>query len=75
MSSRSRSTTPEKPTISQPDHFYGAESSTPDSSDPEWLDPDDDPTASRGIPVFKPTMEQFADFEKYLESIERWVSL
>jgi hypothetical protein len=60
----------------QPDHFYNASHSppsTPSSSGGNtFLDPDDDPFAQRGIPVFKPTMEQFRDFESYMTSVECW---
>lgn len=60
----------------QPDHFYGSEGiqfpPSPKSDGKTWLDPKDDPTASRGIPVFKPTMEQFKDFEAYMEKINCW---
>ncbi|KAF6752727.1 specific transcriptional repressor [Ephemerocybe angulata] len=70
-----RSPTPE-PEIMQPDHFYGSEGiqfpPSPKSDGKTWLDPKDDPTASRGIPVFKPTMEQFKDFEAYMEKINCW---
>ncbi|KAI0294099.1 JmjC domain, hydroxylase-domain-containing protein [Multifurca ochricompacta] len=48
----------------QPDHFYGLEGT--------WLEPDDDPFASRGIPVFKPSMDEFKDFEGYMNKIEGW---
>ncbi|KAF7790136.1 hypothetical protein EIP86_001088 [Pleurotus ostreatoroseus] len=71
----SRSPSPEPPI--QPDHFYGNESQTWTSPNVEgrtWLDPDDDPLAQRGIPVFKPTMEQFRDFEAFMNKIERWGS-
>ncbi|KAH9911032.1 hypothetical protein B0H21DRAFT_486542, partial [Amylocystis lapponica] len=71
----SRSPTPEPPI--QPDHFYGAENAqhfppSPDSDGRTWLDPDDDPMAQRGIPVFKPTLDEFRDFEAYMERIECW---
>jgi len=36
------------------------------------LRPDDDPMATRGIPVFKPSWYEFCDFEKYMEAIQPW---
>ncbi|KAF8966802.1 hypothetical protein BDZ97DRAFT_1756391 [Flammula alnicola] len=60
----------------QPDHFYGVENvqlpPSPDSDGKTWLDPADDPLAHRGIPVFKPTMEEFQDFEGYMNRVECW---
>ena len=72
-----KSPTPEKIPI-QPDHFYGTENvqlpPSPDSDGKTWLDPADDPMAHRGIPVFKPTMEEFKDFEGYMNKVECWGS-
>ena len=58
----------------QPDHFYDGAPihATPDSEGKTWLDPDDDRLAARGIPVFKPTMEEFSDFEAYMTRVEPW---
>lgn len=71
----SRSPTP-APIPVQPDHFFGADEiqfpPSPDSDGKAWLDPEDDPGAQRGIPVFKPSMEEFADFENYMNAIECW---
>lgn len=36
------------------------------------LRPEDDAQATRGIPVFKPSWWEFADFEAYMKSIEPW---
>jgi hypothetical protein len=70
----SRSPSPEPPV--QPDHFYGQDEvvcpPSPDSDGRAWLEPGDDPLAQRGIPVFKPTMAEFADFEGYMKRIECW---
>ncbi|KAF7334399.1 Specific transcriptional repressor [Mycena venus] len=71
----SRSPSPEPPVV-QPDHFYSAEDvhlPSPDSQGGKThLTPDDDPLAHRGIPVFKPTMAEFADFEAYMNRVECW---
>ncbi|KZT67536.1 JmjC-domain-containing protein [Daedalea quercina L-15889] len=70
----SRDSTPEPPV--QPDHFYGSDNvhlpPSPHSDGRPWLSPEDDPWAQRGIPVFKPTLEEFRDFEAYLNRIECW---
>lgn len=62
--------------IVQPDHFYGSEGvhfpPSPNSNGRTWLEPGDDPHASRGIPVFKPSMEEFEDFEGYMNKVEVW---
>jgi jmjN domain len=60
----------------QPDHFYGSDGShfQPSSTinGKTWFDPLDDPFAQRGIPVFKPTLAEFQDFEDYMNKIECW---
>ncbi|KAG6332296.1 hypothetical protein ID866_6791 [Astraeus odoratus] len=70
----SRSATPPLPV--QPDHFFGAEGThfppSPNTDGRSWLDPADDPLAHRGIPVFKPSMDEFADFEHYMTRVEYW---
>ncbi|KAG8690091.1 hypothetical protein FRC09_012145, partial [Ceratobasidium sp. 395] len=38
----------------------------------ELLDPAEDPRATRGIPVFRPTLAEFSDFEAYMERVEVW---
>ncbi|KAG5646780.1 hypothetical protein DXG03_002156 [Asterophora parasitica] len=72
----SRSPSPAPPV--QPDHFYGSEDiqlpPSPNSDGKTWLDPEDDPLAHRGIPVFKPTMQDFEDFEAYVTKLECWGS-
>ena len=67
----SPSPTPRYPV--QPDHFYGPEGQPARSVNTygrPWLDPEDDPLAQRGIPVFKPTMDEFRDFEAYMNRVE-----
>lgn len=75
-SSRSPSRSPSPSPPAQPDHFYGNEDiqlpPSPNSDGRTWLDPEDDPAALRGIPVFKPTMEEFQDFEGYMTKVEPW---
>ncbi|KAJ8456252.1 hypothetical protein ONZ45_g18791 [Pleurotus djamor] len=60
--------------LAQPDHFYGADPSQPPqpSAFKAWLTPEDDPFAHRGIPIFKPSMEEFKDFEGYMTRVEAW---
>lgn len=69
----SRSASP-APTIIQPDHFYGLDNvhHSPNTHGRTFFDPTDDPLAQRGIPVFKPTIQEFQDFEGYMNSIEAW---
>jgi hypothetical protein len=47
---------------------------SPNSSTRMRLDPEDDLLAQRGIPVFKPTMDEFRNFEDYVSKIECWGS-
>ena len=87
MATPTRSPSPSRPSRSpslsslpalpaQPDHFYGNEDvqvlPSPNSDGRPWLDPLDDPAALRGIPVFKPTMAEFEDFEEYMTRVEPW---
>jgi hypothetical protein len=37
-----------------------------------YWDPEDDPFATRGIPVFQPTINDFDDFEGFMEKVESW---
>ncbi|KIR40170.1 specific transcriptional repressor [Cryptococcus deuterogattii 99/473] len=70
----------EGPKFIQPDHFSpltnnlngsGAARGIPNIGD-GWLSPEDDPHALRGIPVFKPSMEEFIDFEGYARKTTAW---
>ncbi|WVQ83577.1 hypothetical protein IAT38_005718 [Cryptococcus sp. DSM 104549] len=70
----------EGPEFLQPDHFSplnnnpngaAASRNIPNIGD-GWLSPEDDPQALRGIPVFKPTLEEFADFEGYATKTTAW---
>ncbi|KAJ7652264.1 JmjC domain, hydroxylase-domain-containing protein [Mycena rosella] len=75
VSSLTASRSPSPEPLVQPDHFYGADPShlpSPDSEGKTYLSPDDDPLAHRGIPVFKPSMHEFADFEGYMNRVECW---
>lgn len=62
----------------QPDHFYRSDDTSMLPSSPRsfdgtpYYDPEDDRLASRGIPVFKPTMDEFRDFEAYMNRVECW---
>lgn len=58
--------------IAQPDHFYSANSDDHLYNTTQNLKPSDDPNATRGIPVFKPTYDEFKDFERYMEAIQPW---
>ncbi|KAG8816801.1 hypothetical protein FRC18_000813 [Serendipita sp. 400] len=66
----SSSVTAPPPTIAQPDHFYCNAELHPNTA--QNLTPEEDPVAARGIPVFKPTWQEFSDFEKYMEAIQPW---
>jgi len=70
-----RSATPPSIPV-QPDHFYSQQNiqlpPSPRSDGKTWLDPADDPLAQRGIPVFKPSMEEFQNFEGYMNRVECW---
>lgn len=37
-----------------------------------YLTPDQDPSGSRGVPIFHPTMAEFEDFEAYATRLEPW---
>jgi hypothetical protein len=67
----SPSLTPPPEYIPQPDHFYTS-GGEPRSNPLRNLRPDDDPMATRGIPVFKPSWYEFCNFEKYMEAIQPW---
>lgn len=60
----------------QPAFFYGTDDAqpapSPDATGRLLFSPEDDPLAQRGIPVFKPSMEEFQDFESYMQKIECW---
>ncbi len=71
-SSSSRST-PEDPEIPvQPAFFYPSGFNVVEDAGEDFLSPDQDPYAARGIPVFRPSMEQFQDFEGYMNKVELW---
>ncbi|EJT98514.1 JmjC-domain-containing protein [Dacryopinax primogenitus] len=60
----------------QPDHFYPSPFIRPNWRNPNdpgsciW--PEEDISATRGIPVFKPVWEEFQDFEGYVTALEPW---
>jgi hypothetical protein len=58
--------------IAQPDHFYSASSDGHLYNTTKDLRPSDDPNAARGIPVFKPSYDEFKDFERYMEAVQPW---
>ncbi|KAG8843680.1 hypothetical protein FRB91_003196 [Serendipita sp. 411] len=66
----SSSVTAPPPMIAQPNHFYCNAELHPNTA--QNLTPEEDPVAARGIPVFKPTWQEFSDFEKYMEAIQPW---
>jgi len=68
----SASPIPEGPV--QPAYFYpsGHNATHRFPDDGGFLSPDQDPLATRGIPVFTPTLEEFSDFEKYMTRVEVW---
>ncbi|WWD16757.1 hypothetical protein CI109_101189 [Kwoniella shandongensis] len=71
---------PTGPQYIQPDHFYSlnnhANPGTASRGIPQpgdgWLSPEDDPQCLRGIPVFKPSLEEFEDFEGYAKKTVPW---
>ncbi|KAG8950587.1 hypothetical protein FRC00_007627 [Tulasnella sp. 408] len=67
-------TPPQEPQLpAQPAFFYpGGHNTAHQIREGEIVSPDQDPFAARGIPVFKPTYEEFQDFEKYMERVEPW---
>ncbi|KAG8995096.1 hypothetical protein FRB94_009473 [Tulasnella sp. JGI-2019a] len=74
-SSGSSDLTEEEEIPIQPAFFYPSGHNNThhlDDDDNGYLSPDQDPFAARGIPVFKPTYEEFRDFEKYMERVEIW---
>ncbi|KZT56522.1 JmjC-domain-containing protein [Calocera cornea HHB12733] len=72
----SRTSSAESAIPPQPDHFYPSPFNRPDWRDPadpeSCIWPEEDPAASRGIPVFKPTWDDFEDFEAYVTAIAPW---
>lgn len=69
-----RATSSEREPCIQPDHFYppNAESTREPNALPTNYHPDEDAMCTRGIPVFKPTMDEFADFEAYMTKVDVW---
>ncbi|KZV82646.1 JmjC-domain-containing protein [Exidia glandulosa HHB12029] len=60
-----------RPKTATPDHFYTVDGvvQVEQGAHPK---PDDDPAASRGTPVFRPSMAEFSDFERYMNAVEPW---
>lgn len=52
----------------QPAYFYPMDAYAPERTDEE----EEDEAPVQGVPVFTPTMEQFADFYAYCQAIDRW---
>lgn len=70
----SRLSTPEPVPPVQPAYFYPPTQDQPSKEPKGYWDPEDDPLATRGIPVFQPSIEEFEDFEGYMERVEDWGS-
>jgi hypothetical protein len=70
----SRLSTPEPAPPIQPAYFYPPTQELPPKGFKGYWDPEDDPFASRGIPVFQPSIDEFNDFEGYMEKVESWGS-
>ncbi|KAL1410221.1 hypothetical protein Q8F55_004226 [Vanrija albida] len=68
------------PPIAKPYCFFPMNNHPTKSSEEEpevipddvYVHPDDDPAASRGIPIFRPTYEEFKQFDVYMETVLPW---
>ncbi|WOO78947.1 DNA damage-responsive transcriptional repressor RPH1 [Vanrija pseudolonga] len=68
------------PEIAKPHCFFPMNNHPTKSSESEpeaipdevYVHPNDDPAALRGIPIFKPTYEEFKDFDVYMEKVLPW---